>query len=68
MTISGDGEHTLSTRGVDVAGNISLWRDHTIRIDTILPVDETAALAGWQTAPLPVSVRGTDGLLGDLRW
>ena len=53
VTISGDGEHTLSTRGVDVAGNTSLWRDHTIRIDTILPVDDTAALAGWQTAPLP---------------
>lgn len=70
VTIAGDGEHILSTRAVDVAGNESAWRDHTVRIDTVAPTDTTAAPAGWQTAPVPVTVTGTDEHSGvtEVRW
>ena len=70
VPIAGDGEHTLFTRAVDVAGNASLWRTHTIRIDTVLPVDETATHAGWRTAPAAVVVAGSDAHSGidQVRW
>jgi hypothetical protein len=64
VAISGDGVHTLRTRAVDVAGNVSAWRDHTIRVDTVTPADTTAVPAGWQTSPLNVSVTGTDAHSG----
>ena len=68
--INSDGVHTLRTRAVDVAGNTSLWRTHTIRVDTVDPTDVTAAPAGWQTAPLAVSVAGADAHSGirDVTW
>ena len=62
--ISGDGDRSASVRGVDVAGNVADWKDHTIRLDTVLPSDETSAPSGWQTAPLGVTVTGSDALLG----
>ena len=64
VPINGDGVHTLRTRAVDNATNQSVWRDHTIRIDTLVPNDTTAVPSGWQTAPLPVSVTGTDAHSG----
>ncbi len=68
--INSDGVHTLRTRAVDVAGNISLWRTHTIRVDTVDPTDVTAAPSGWQTAPLAVTVNGADAHSGirDVTW
>jgi hypothetical protein len=68
--ITGDGVHTLRTRAVDVAGNTSLWRTHTIRVDTVNPTDVTAAPSGWQTAPLAVTVNGADAHSGirDVTW
>jgi hypothetical protein len=60
VPIVGDGTHTLRTRAVDVAGNISNWVDHTVRVDTVDPVDETAAPGGWQTAAYGVVVTGSD--------
>ena len=60
VPVSGDGTHLLRTRAVDVAGNVSDWRDHTIRVDTVTPTDTTAVPSGWQTAPLSVSVTGAD--------
>ena len=45
VAISSDGSHTLRTRAVDVAGNTSVWRDHTVRVDTLTPTDTTAAPA-----------------------
>src|SRR5918999_12347 len=54
VAISGDGAHLLRTRAVDVAGNVSAWTDHTIRVDTVVPTDTTAIPGGWQTtAPAP---------------
>ena len=64
VAISGDGAHTLSVRGIDVAGNVGDWSDHTIRVDTVQPTDETSAPAGWQTAPLGVTVTGSDAHSG----
>ena len=58
VPVAGDGEHTLQTRVLDAAGNSSPWAPHTIRVDTVLPVDETAAPAGWQTGALMVPVAG----------
>jgi Big-like domain-containing protein len=70
VPIAADGVHTLSTRVVDLAGNASSWHDHTIRIDTVTPLDDTAAPAGWQTDPLVVSVTGSDAHsgIGLVRW
>jgi Bacterial Ig-like domain len=67
VNIAADGSHALRTRAVDVAGNTSIWRDHTVRIDTITPTDTTAAPGGWQTAALPVTVAGADGHSGVLQ-
>jgi hypothetical protein len=64
VAIAGDGAHTLRTRAVDVAGNISSWRTHTIRVDTVTPTDDTAAPGGWQTGPLAVTVAGSDAHSG----
>jgi len=64
VPINGDGVHTLRTRAVDNATNESAWRDHTIRIDTLVPNDTTAAPSGWQTMPLVVSLTGTDAHSG----
>lgn len=41
VTINQDGTHTLSTRVRDNAGNYSAWRVETIRIDRVLPTDDT---------------------------
>ena len=64
VQITGDGVHALRTRAVDVAGNISVWRDHTIRIDTVTPTDTTSPNGGWNTAPATVNITGTDALSG----
>ena len=53
VPIGGDGAHVLRTRAVDIAGNASVWRDHTIRIDTARPDrHHRRCPTGWQTAPL----------------
>jgi len=49
VTIDQDGTHTLSTRVLDLAGNYSAWRNETIRIDRVLPTDDTV----YPTAPVP---------------
>jgi len=64
VAVNGDGTHLLRTRAVDVAGNVSGWRDHTVRIDTVDPTDTTALPAGWQTQPLNVQVTGADAHSG----
>jgi hypothetical protein len=64
VSVVADGAHVLHTRAVDVAGNVSVWRDHTIRIDSVDPVDPTAAPGGWQTAAYGVVVSGSDAHSG----
>jgi hypothetical protein len=64
VPIAADGTHTLTTWAEDNAGNLSVPRDHTVRVDTVTPTDTTAAPGGWQTAPLPVAITGADGHSG----
>jgi hypothetical protein len=64
VDILGDGSHILRTRAYDVAGNVSVWQDHTVKVDTVDPTDETAAPAGWQRAGLGITVAGNDAHSG----
>jgi hypothetical protein len=64
VPITGDGAHVFRTRAVDVAGNPSAWTDHSVRIDTVTPTDDTAVTAGWRTGPAQVSVVGSDAHSG----
>jgi len=64
VPIIGDGSHILRTRAFDVAGNVSVWHDHTVKIDTVDPTDETVAPGGWQRAGLGVTVAGSDAHSG----
>ena len=54
----------LRTRAVDVAGNVSDWTDHVVRVDSVLPTDTTALPTGWRTTPVDVTVKGTDAHSG----
>jgi hypothetical protein len=57
-----DGVHTLETRAVDTAGNQTLWRTDTVRVDTTAPVNDTPEPpAGWRATPYTVHVEGSDG-------
>jgi hypothetical protein len=59
VPVAGDGDHILMTRVYD--GNAtSSWATHHVRIDTVTPTNNTTAAAGWQRAPLDVSVAGFD--------
>ncbi|MDA0137124.1 OmpL47-type beta-barrel domain-containing protein [Solirubrobacter deserti] len=61
--VTGDGSHTLSTRVVDNAGNASVWRDETIRIDTVKPADTTTVPASvGRGRKIPITA--TDALSG----
>ena len=64
VDILGDGSHLLRTRAFDVAGNVSVWQDHTVKVDTVDPTDETAAPGGWQRAGLGITVAGNDAHSG----
>ena len=64
VTIAADGHHTLKTRVTDGSGTWSTWKAQFVDIDTALPVDTTYATPGWQTAPLTVTVTGTDATSG----
>ena len=64
VPIIGDGSHILRTRAFDVAGNVSVWHDHTVKVDTVDPTDETVAPGGWQRAGLGITVTGSDAHSG----
>jgi len=56
-----DGSHVLSTRIVDLAGNVSQWVDHTVEVDTTGPQDTTSVPGPWQpNSPVDVHVTGID--------
>ena len=63
VAITGDGVHSLETRALDVAGNASGWKAQTIRIDTTVPDDTTAAPAGWSHSRT-IDVTGGDATSG----
>jgi Bacterial Ig-like domain len=60
--IDADGEYTLETRAVDVAGNDTAWRSDTVRVDVTNPVNDTpAAPTDWRSTDYAVHVAGSDG-------
>jgi Bacterial Ig-like domain len=64
VPLSANGPHLIRTRAVDVAGNVSDWTDHVIRVDAVAPADTTALPTGWRTASVDVTVKGTDAHSG----
>ena len=66
--ITGEGEHTLSVRVQDLAGNWSAWTHHDITvvlgIDSISPTDETVIPSAWQLVAYKVTVNATDDIDG----
>jgi hypothetical protein len=62
VSIAAEGEHVLSTRVVDVAGNPSPWTDRTVRIDSTAPTNLTpAADPAWRATSYGVVLDGADG-------
>lgn len=62
VPVSGSGTHTLRTQVADAAGNLSNWREHTIRLDTTAPANTTPASDGlWRNTSYSVPIDGTDG-------
>ena len=53
-----------------MAGNVSDWTDHFVRVDTVLPTDTTVLPTGWRTTPVDVTVKGVDGHSGvdEVQW
>ncbi len=70
VMVSGDGDHTLLTRAVDNAGNVSSSQTDHVRIDSVLPADNTVTPIGWQYAPTSIDVTGADAGSGVsvVRW
>ena len=66
--ITGEGEHTLSVRVQDLAGNWSAWGHHQITvvlgIDSISPTDETVIPSAWQLVAYKVTVNASDDIDG----
>jgi hypothetical protein len=60
LVVTGEGTHEVKTQIEDNAGNVSIWRTDTVKIDTALPVDTTAPPAGWQTSTVAITVQGSD--------
>jgi hypothetical protein len=62
--VSGSGVHTLRTYAEDVAGNQSGYRDETVRIDSVPPIDTTTAPGTPVQNNYPVTLGGTDAHSG----
>jgi hypothetical protein len=56
-----DGTHSLKTRIVDLAGNMTSYVDHIVQVDTTGPQDTTSVPVPWQpNSPVDVNVTGVD--------
>ncbi len=64
VSVTGDGDHILTTRVIDNGGDASGWSVRHVKIDTVLPADLTTTSAGWQTQPVDVDVAGSDANSG----
>jgi hypothetical protein len=64
VPLSANGPHLMRTRAVDVAGNVSDWTDHVVRVDAVAPADTTVLPTGWRITPVDVTVKGTDAHSG----
>ena len=65
MTLPGDGDYRVSHRALDNAGQSSGWKVDEFSVDTVLPVNTSAAApATWQTTTLALALTGTDAASG----
>ena len=68
VSVTADGTHTLDTRAVDAAGNVSAFRTETVKVDGTPPVNRTAAPAAhWLQDTYTTTVAGTDAASGVAR-
>ena len=70
-TVTGTGEHTVESRVVDVAGNVSPWVSRVVRLDATSPRNTTPdAAGGWTTGQYAVLLNGEDDNSGvdSVRW
>jgi hypothetical protein len=62
LAVSGNGEHTLQTQVIDLAGNASGWSDHVVRIDSDPPSNLTPVIdPAWRSSDVIVRLDGADG-------
>jgi hypothetical protein len=64
VSVSGDGVHTLETQVVDGGAEASGWNTRYVRIDTVIPTDQTSTSSGWFTSAQTVPVTGYDAHSG----
>jgi hypothetical protein len=68
VNVIGEGDHTLSVRVKDNAGNWSAWGDHTVTVnlalDTTAPTDTTVVPTLWRTSAYAVTVKADDDIDG----
>jgi hypothetical protein len=67
VILGSNGPHTLKTRVQDSAGNWSNWRNGTVTINTLLPMDDTdppvdttSIATNWRTGAYTATVSGDD--------
>jgi hypothetical protein len=65
-SFASDGSHTLRRRVIDAAGQATPWTLTTLKIDTVLPTNTSAAAPmAWQTSSgVSLALAGTDALSG----
>ena len=66
VTLPSDGDHTINHRVVDFAGQASGWRLTAVKVDSVSPVNTSAAApTAWQTTTgISLALTGTDALSG----
>ncbi len=68
MNVTGEGDHTISVRVKDNAGNWSAWADHAVTVslavDTTAPTDTTVVPTNWRLSDYQVTVSATDDIDG----
>ncbi len=61
FTLPGDGTFTIARSVTDNAGQQTGWKTSTVKVDTVLPVNTSAAApTAWQKTALSLDLTGTD--------
>jgi hypothetical protein len=65
VSITTEGPHTLSSRVVDTAGNVSDWRDDAVGIDKTIPtLTVDCGVTTWRNTPASCNVAAAGGVSG----